>query len=116
MSTHYVLSTSMFCEGEEREFDEPQDHAMYPTRNEAEYAAEELTTRLRSILDYLVRLDGSDGISVEIVPCVVNDGAVTDYAIELAIEVVPGRPRVLWHGDECRDNCHPRLVLNESEL
>lgn len=116
MSVHYVLSTTMFSEGETRIFDAPYAHAMYPTRGEAEHAAEELTTRLRSLLDYLVRLDGSDGISVEIAPCVVNDSAVTDYAIELAIEVVPGRPRVLWHGDECRDNDHPRLVLNESEL
>ena len=107
----------MFCEKETREFDAPYAHAMFPNRREAEHAAEELTTRLRSILDYLVQLDGSDGISVEISPCVVNDdGTVDDYAIELAIEVVPCRPRVIWHGDECRDNGRPRLVLDENEL
>lgn len=107
----------MFAEFDTREFDAPYAHAMFPTWREAEHAAEELTTRLRSILDYLVQLDGSDGISVEISPCVVNDdGTVDDYAIELAIEVVPGRPRVLWHGDECRDNCHPRLGRSECDL
>lgn len=111
MNVQYVLSTCMFTEGECRDFDAPYTHAMYDTLGEAERAADELTCKLRSLLDYLVQIDGSDGVSLEVAPCVVReDGTVDDFAIELAIEIVPCRPRVIWRGDECRDNGRPRLM------
>ncbi len=110
MSVQFVLSTTMFVEGELREFDAAYEHAVFDDYDNACAAVDGLTTTHRSILDYLVKLDDSDGISVDVSPRIVDDDGTThDYAIMLAAEIVPGRPVVWWHGDECHDNRHPRL-------
>ena len=99
MSVSYVLSTSMFTEGEQREFDAPYEHIVFDSYDDACAAVDMLVTTFRSVLDYLVRVDGSDGVSVDIAP--------QNHAVMLAAEVAPGRPVTMWHGKECHDNGCP---------
>ncbi|MDO4797192.1 MAG: hypothetical protein Q4A01_04130 [Coriobacteriales bacterium] len=107
--TVWVCQTCTFSEGDLREFDAPVVHAAFATRTEAMGWAMGLACDYTGVLAHFVAVDGSDGISVEVVPRIYEGHAYDERAITNSWEVVPGRPVTDWHGIDCRDNGRPEV-------